>query len=125
MPVGYEYIKHISEIFYLPFEIYQHTGFILAVTNISKMNSNSTSSTYKIYSKITLNPLRANPTKWSNTLKQFVGNLPTNCLSVFNHFVGLAFKGLRLVSLILSWNNVVDGNSFRSAINQNVFFAAL
>ena len=46
-------------------------------------------------------------------------------LSVFNHFVGLAFKGLRLVSLILSWNNVVDGNSFRSAINQNVFCAAL
>ena len=26
-----------------------------------------------------LNPLNANPEKWSNTLKQFVGNLPTNC----------------------------------------------
>ena len=37
----------------------------------------------------------ANPTKWSNTLKQFVGKLPTNCLSVFDHFMGLAFKGLR------------------------------
>ena len=34
-----------------------------------------------------LNPLSANPTKWSNTLKQFVGKLPTNCLSVFDHFV--------------------------------------
>ena len=43
-----------------------------------------------------LNPLSANPTKWSNTLKQFVGNLPTNCLSVFDHFVGLALKGLIL-----------------------------
>ena len=41
-----------------------------------------------------LNPLSANFTKWSNTLKQFVGNLPTNCLSVFDHFVGLAFQGL-------------------------------
>ena len=41
-----------------------------------------------------LNPLRDNPTKWSNTLKQFVGNLPTNCLSVFDHFVKLALKGL-------------------------------
>ena len=41
-----------------------------------------------------INPLRANPTKWSNTLKQFVDNLPTNCLSVFDHFVGLALKGL-------------------------------
>ena len=28
-----------------------------------------------------------NITKWSNTLKQFVDNLPTNCLSVSDHFV--------------------------------------
>ena len=28
----------------------------------------------------TYNSLRANPTKWSNKLKQFVGKLPTNCL---------------------------------------------
>ena len=46
----------------------------------------------KIKSKI--NPLSANPTKWSNILKQFVGNLPTNCLSVFDHFVILTLKGL-------------------------------
>ena len=41
-----------------------------------------------------INPLSANHTKWSNTLKQFVGNLPTICFSVFDHFVGLALKGL-------------------------------
>ena len=41
-------------------------------------------------------PLSANPTKWSNTLKQFVGNLPTNCLSVFDHFMNLALKGLKV-----------------------------
>ena len=41
-----------------------------------------------------INPLSANPTKWSNTLKEFVGNLPTNSLSVFGHFVGLALEGL-------------------------------
>ena len=41
-----------------------------------------------------VNSLSANPKKWSNTLKQFVGNLPTNCLSVFDHFVGLALKEL-------------------------------
>ena len=40
------------------------------------------------------NPLSANFTKWSNTLKQFVGKLPRNCLSVFDHFMGLALKGL-------------------------------
>ena len=63
-----------------------------------------------------INPLNANSTKWSNTLKQFVGNLPTNCLSVFDHFVGLALKGLtrtqiptllcrycKTVILICSW----------------------
>ena len=40
------------------------------------------------------NPLSANLMKWSNTLKQFVGILPTNCLSVFAHFVVLALKVL-------------------------------
>ena len=42
---------------------------------------------------ISVNPLSVNYTKWSNTLKQFVANLPTNCLSVFDHFVGLLLKG--------------------------------
>ena len=41
-----------------------------------------------------VNPLSANPTKWLNTLKQFVGNSPTNCMSVLNHFVWLALKEL-------------------------------
>ena len=37
-----------------------------------------------------VNPLSVNPQELSNTLKQFVGN----CLSVFDHFLGLAFKAL-------------------------------
>ena len=41
-----------------------------------------------------LKPLRANPTNWSNTFKQ-AGKLPTNCLSVFDHFVKLALRGLK------------------------------
>ena len=41
-----------------------------------------------------LNPLNANFTKWSNTLKQFVGKLSMNCLSVFDIFVKLALKEL-------------------------------
>ena len=44
--------------------------------------------------KNNLNPLSVNFTKWSNALKQFVSKLPTNYLSVFDHFVGLALKGL-------------------------------
>ena len=50
---------------------------------------------HTIRKKKTFNPLGASPTKWSNTLKQFVGILPTNCLSVFDHFVGMALKGLK------------------------------
>ena len=50
--------------------------------------------------RLFLNLLSTNPTKWSNTLKQFVGKLPTNCFIVFDHFVGLAPKGLtRLMPL--------------------------
>ena len=44
-----------------------------------------------------INTLSANPAKWSNKLKQFVGNLATNCLSVFDHFVEFTFKGLLIL----------------------------
>ena len=47
-----------------------------------------------------INPLSANSTKWSNTLKKFVGNLPTNYLSMFDHFVGLALKGLIVIYVL-------------------------
>ena len=43
-------------------------------------------------------PLSANITKWSNILKQ----LPTNCLSVFDHFVILALKGLKTVKDLMN-----------------------
>ena len=42
------------------------------------------------------NPLCAHPTKWSNILKQIVGKLPKNCLSVSDRFVGLALKVLKV-----------------------------
>ena len=46
--------------------------------------------------KVHLNPLKANPTKWSNTVKQFVGRLRLS-----DHFIGLAFKGLRQKVLLI------------------------
>ena len=61
-----------------------------------------------------LNPLNAKFTKWSNTLKQSVGNLPTNCLNVFDHFVGLAFKGLTVFNYskqISTYFNIYNGIS--------------
>ena len=41
-----------------------------------------------------INLLSANTTKQTNTLKQFVGKLPTTYLTVFDYFEGLALKGL-------------------------------
>ena len=49
---------------------------------------------FRSFTKEILNPLNSNPTKWSNILKQFVGNLPMNFLSMFDHFMKLALKGL-------------------------------
>ena len=48
-----------------------------------------------------INRLRANFTKLSNILKQVVGKLPTSCLSVSDHFVGLALKRLKYVKVIM------------------------
>ena len=44
-----------------------------------------------------INPLSANPTKWSNALKTICRLLPNDCLSVLDHFAGLVFKGLRKI----------------------------
>ena len=61
----------------------------------SRRNPENTTATWPDGEKSNeVNPLSANFTKWSNTLKQVAGKLPTNCLSVFDHFVGLALKGL-------------------------------
>ena len=51
--------------------------------------------------RLAFNPLSANPTKLSNTLKQFVGNL-----RVFDHFEGLALKGLKVNDIrVRCWSN--------------------
>ena len=50
-----------------------------------------------------VNPLSVNFTKRSNILKQFLGKLPMNCLSVFDHFVRLALKGLKIVATCGVW----------------------
>ena len=45
------------------------------------------------------NYLSANPTKWSNTLKQFIVKLSTNFLNEFDNFVKLSVKGLKFCHL--------------------------
>ena len=46
--------------------------------------------------------LNLSSTKWSNTLKQFVGKLPTNYLSAWP-FVGLALQGLSYTVKLKYW----------------------
>ena len=53
---------------------------------------------FLILSLIEFNPLNANPTKWSN-IQTIRRQKPRNCLSVFDHFAGLAFKELTKVHL--------------------------
>ena len=47
------------------------------------------------------NSLSANSTKWSNTLTTIRWQKPTRCLSVFDHFVGLALKRLMSISTVI------------------------
>ena len=67
-------------------------------------------------------PFSANPTKWTNTLKQSVGKLPTNCLSVFDHFVWLALK--ELIFDIL-WNILCHFLNNHSMVSQLFLVAAV
>ena len=52
-----------------------------------------------------INPLSANPTKWSNTSK-VCRLLPTNCLSFFDHSVGLMLKRLTQGKLTFSFPTI-------------------
>ena len=61
-----------------------------------------------------INPLSANPAKWSNNLKQFVSKLPKNYLSMFDHFMGLALEGLikyipSTIARISIWSPISTG----------------
>ena len=65
-----------------------------------RIASFSKSETSVAIGKIKVNTLSANPTKWSNTPKTIRRQEPTNCLSVFDHFGGLALKGLIVSNFI-------------------------
>ena len=42
---------------------------------------------YSLSIKTIFDPLSANPTKWSNTLKQFIGNLPTMIKWTYDFYI--------------------------------------
>ena len=85
--VNFEHISRFSSVSFVKFE---RVNVSLKVGNLDFSDNYYYK---KAYNFLTL--FSANFTKWSNTFTQFVGNFPTNCLSVFDHFVGLAFKGLK------------------------------
>ena len=60
--------------------------------------------------RIDLSPLTllsANPTKQSNTLK-LAGNLRTNSLSVFDHFVGLVLQGVKNIKFNQNFPDIIS-----------------
>ena len=87
----------------LIFSTNQRTGFFMIGISVNERVKYDKLGRYAMqmlfYDFPAFNSFSANPTKWSNTLKQFVCNLPTNRLSVFDHFVKLALKGLNNTSL--------------------------
>ena len=68
---------------------------------------------------LVFNPLSVNLTKWSNSLKQFFCSLLTNCLSVFDHFVGLTLERLIDFAFMASFYKInyircIQGKKFES-----------
>ena len=80
---------------------------IESINGICKLRFELWSSRWHRPSRNLVNCLSTNPTKWSNTLKQFVGILPTNRLSVFDHFVGLALKRLKVSVFDVCGNTIL------------------
>ena len=62
-------------------------------------------------------PFKRQSHKWPNKLKQSVGKLPTNCLSVFDHLLELALKGLNYCRLLqfqswITWQLILRKSFF-------------
>ena len=53
--------------------------------------------------------------------QQFVGKLPTNCLSVFGHFVNLVLKGLSLTAFLLTRYFKVTFYAWKFLLDQDIF----
>ena len=71
---------------------------ILEDWNISLTLDNGHKLDFYDISIVGFTPFSANFTKWLNRLKQFVLNLPTKFLNVFDYFVVLAGKGLNITN---------------------------
>ena len=76
---------------------------------------------YEVLLDSFLSPLNSNPTKWSNTLKQFVGCCQQIVLSVFDHFMGLALKELIHCSKeFISGCHIANKNQFEGQSSYDV-----
>ena len=80
------------------------------------MKDTRASEKVKLYSTddYLFNHLRASPTKWAHTFKKFVSFCRKIVLSLFDHFVGLALKGLKvLTNMKKKENNTLVLTHFR------------
>ena len=77
-----------------------------------------------VYISNLFNPLSADFTKWSKHAQTICRLLPTNCLSMFDHFVRLALKGLKLKCRWWEGNkNWLDLSNISSYSRNNAYAA--
>ena len=69
------------------------------------------------------NSLSANLTKWVKDTRTIRRVMPTNCLCLFNHFVGLARKGLK--KCLYRKKNVLQSCKYHSVITQKLLWRFL
>ena len=98
--------------------------FLVFVSLVDATASNFSELFFNNIQREKLNPFSVNPTKWPNTLKQFVGKLQTNCLCVFGHFVNLALKRLSFTefSSKIHWNTRFAASHIFHRFTQSIKF---
>ena len=88
------YIKHVASVWIkwlscnLSVFVFPFLRSIVSNKQSRRVTKMSISYEHSVVQLQPFNPLSANSTKSSNILKQFVRKLLTNCLSVFDDFVG-------------------------------------
>ena len=92
--------------------------------NSTKLKNFSLIWSFEIALRSEFNRLIVNPTKWSNTLKQFVGNLPTNCLIVFDHFVIFTLKEFKIITFVnVPFNTISPHDCIKEPDDLRCFWA--
>ena len=85
--------KHLHWSFFFKKRLH-HSCFPVNIHILAASEWSQAKCSIKTFSTVLINPLSSNPTKKVNHTQTTRRLLQTNCLCVFDHFVGLTFEGL-------------------------------